>query len=350
MAENYPRITQFLLGAASFVVIVIGMQMAESILVPFLLALFLAVISASPFFWLKRHKVPSWLAMLLVLLVVIGFMAGITLLVGNSVNQFLNQVPRYQERLMEQTRDLVVFLKELGFDITFDAVTEFFNPGTIMQLSANALQTLSSVLTNVFLILMMVIIMMIESLSLPDKMRAALKKPQPYLDFIEKFNDTIEHYMLMKTTLNLITGILVAVLLSVLGVDFPILWGVFAFLLNYIPNFGSIIASVPAILLAWVDGGLGVAAGTGIGYIVINGVMGNVIEPRFMGRTMGLSILVVFLSLVFWNWVLGPVGMLLSVPLTMTFKIALEASPQTRWIAILLDDKAPDQAEISEIE
>ncbi len=347
MADMYSRITQFLLGAASFVIIVLGMQMAESILVPFLLALFLAVISASPFFWLKRHKVPSWLAMLLVIFVVIAFMSGITLLVGNSVTEFLNQVPRYQESLMEQTRDVVVMLKEVGFDISFNAVTEFFNPGTIMQISANALQTLSSVLTNAFLILMMVIIMMIESLSLPDKMRAALKNPKPYLEFIDKFNDTIEHYMMMKTSLNIVTGVLIAVWLSILGVDFPILWGVLAFLLNYIPNFGSIIASVPAILLALVDGGIGIAAGTGVGYIVVNGIMGNVIEPRFMGRTMGLSILVVFLSLVFWNWVLGPVGMLLSVPLTMTFKIALEASPQTRWMAILLDDKAPEETETS---
>jgi len=345
MADMYSKITQFLLGAASFVVIVLGMQMAESILVPFLLALFLAVISASPFFWLKRHKVPSWLAMLLVIFVVIAFMTGIALLVGNSVTEFLNQVPRYQESLMDQTRDLVVMLKDWGFDISFDAVTEFFNPGTIMQVSANALQTLSGVLTNVFLILMMVIIMMIESLSLPDKMRVALKNPKPYLEFIDKFNDTIEHYMLMKTSLNIVTGVLIAVWLSILGVDFPILWGVLAFLLNYIPNFGSIIASVPAILLALVDGGIGMAAGTGIGYVVVNGIMGNVIEPRFMGRTMGLSILVVFLSLVFWNWVLGPVGMLLSVPLTMTFKIALEASPQTKWMAILLDDKAPEKKE-----
>jgi predicted PurR-regulated permease PerM len=122
----------------------------------------------------------------------------------------------------------------------------------------------------------------------------------------------------------------------VLGVDHFLLWSVLAFLLNYIPNIGSMIAAVPAVLLALVQLGAPTAGLVALGYVLSNAIMGNVIEPKYMGRGLGLSTLVVFLSLIFWGWLLGTVGMLLSVPLTMIVKIALESSQDTRWVALLL--------------
>ena len=131
-------------------------------------------------------------------------------------------------------------------------------------------------------------------------------------------------------------GVAVWLWLWLLGVDYPILWSLLAFLLNYVPNIGSIIAAVPAVLLALVQLGPGSALWAAAGYLATNVVFGNILEPRFMGRGVGLSPLVVFLSLIFWGWVLGPVGMFLSVPLTITAKIALAASDDTRWAAVLL--------------
>jgi predicted PurR-regulated permease PerM len=124
--------------------------------------------------------------------------------------------------------------------------------------------------------------------------------------------------------------------LYVLGVDYVLLWALLAFLLNYIPNIGSIIAAIPAVLLALAQLGPAVAGLTALGFVLTNTVMGNMVEPRFLGRGLGLSTLVVFLSLIFWGWLLGTVGMLLSVPLTMIVKIALEGNDDTRWIALLL--------------
>ena len=121
-----------------------------------------------------------------------------------------------------------------------------------------------------------------------------------------------------------------------LGVDFPLLWAMLAFLLNYIPTIGSIIAAVPAVLIALVQLGPGEASATAIGFVGINMVFGNIIEPRLMGYGVGVSPLVVFIGLFFWGWVFGPIGMLLSVPLTMTLKLALESDKRTRWIAILI--------------
>ena len=136
------------------------------------------------------------------------------------------------------------------------------------------------------------------------------------------------------------TGIAVTIGLMLLGLDYFLLWGLLAFLLNYVPNIGSIIAAIPAVLLAVVQLGMFKALLVAAIYLAVNIIMGNAVEPKLMGHKLGLSSLVVFLSLVFWGWILGPIGMLLSVPLTMIVKIALEVNDSTRWLAILLSSDA----------
>jgi predicted PurR-regulated permease PerM len=121
-----------------------------------------------------------------------------------------------------------------------------------------------------------------------------------------------------------------------IGVDYPVLWGVLAFMLNFVPNIGSIIAAVPAVMLALVQWGVSSAVIVAAVYVAVQVMIGSIIEPKFMGRGLGLSTLVVFVSLVFWGWVLGPVGMLLSVPLTITVKLALDSKPETQWLGHLL--------------
>ncbi len=138
------------------------------------------------------------------------------------------------------------------------------------------------------------------------------------------------------------TGLLVYFFLLIVGVDYPLLWAVLAFVLNYIPTIGSIIALIPPFLLAMVQLGFIDSIIVLAGYLTINTIMGNILEPKFMGKGLGLSTLVVFLSLVFWGWVLGPIGMLLSVPLTITIKIALDSSEETRWLAVMLGPESSE--------
>jgi len=156
--------------------------------------------------------------------------------------------------------------------------------------------------------------------------------------------------MAIKTIASLATGIIITIWLIILDVDFPLLWGLVAFMLNFVPNIGSIIAAIPAIMLSYLQIGFGSALLTTIGYLTVNVVIGNFIEPRYMGKGLGLSTLVVFISLVFWGFILGPIGMFLSVPLTMTLKIALQSNPNTRWLAILLGDETLDDLEHKDIE
>ena len=213
-----------------------------------------------------------------------------------------------------------------------------------MSYLGTATSALSGVLSNVFLILLVVIFILLEATVFPAKVRALPGVSDTDWGRLERVVDEVRRYMSLKTLVSVLTGVLVTVWMWWLGVDYPILLGLLAFLLNYIPNIGSILAGIPGVLLAFVEFGVGSAAMAAVGYLVINTVVGNVIEPRLMGRELGLSPLVILISMIFWGWVLGPVGMLLSVPLTMTVKVAMESSRETRWVALLMGSATPSDA------
>jgi predicted PurR-regulated permease PerM len=191
--------------------------------------------------------------------------------------------------------------------------------------------------TNAFLVFFTVLFILIEASGFPDKLQAAFPNPEKTLGHFKAITTSVNQYMAVKTIFSLATGLSIWGLLALIGIDFAPTWGLLAFLLNFIPSIGSIIAAVPAILLAFIQCGFPSALLTLLAYLVVNVLFGNILEPRFMGRRLGLSPLVVLVSLLFWGWVLGPIGMVLSVPLTMIGKIALAANDDTRWLAVLLE-------------
>ena len=321
---------------AALVVVVAGAKAAQPILVPFLLSGFIAIIAVPPMVWLHRRKAPWWLAMTLVVLAILLAVAIIGGIVGASVAEFHARIPDYQNRLKDEAAVLVLALRPYGVQLPDNGFADYLDPGAALGLAGRVLSGFGNVLTDGVLILLTVIFILLEAAALPTKLRAIFDNPETSLGRLSTIAANVQRYMEIKTVISVLTGLLIGIWTSLLGVDFPIVLGLLAFFLNYVPNIGSMIAAVPAVLLAFIELGIGPAAVTGLGYVVVNTVMGNIIEPRFMGRGLGLSTLVVFLSLLFWGWVLGPVGMLLSVPLTMTVKIALDANEQSRWLAILL--------------
>jgi predicted PurR-regulated permease PerM len=343
MRENSVQAHGFLLTAAAFVIVVAGMKQAQDILVPFLLSGFIAIIAAPPLFYLKQHKIPTGIALLLVIGVIV--LAGVLLgaMVGNSVDDFSAQLPIYQERLSTQTVTLLAWLDGIGITIPRETITKLVDPAQVMQMAAVGLRSLGGLLTNTFLILLTVIFILLEASGFPNKLQRIMHNPTEGIAQLERFLTNVQHYMAIKSATSLLTGAAVAIWLWIIDVDYPLLWGTLAFLLNFVPNIGSIIAAVPAVLLAAIQLGGGGALLTMVGYLAINGLVGNVIEPRFMGRGLGLSTLVVFISLVLWGWVLGPVGMFLSVPLTIMVKIALDSNDDTRWIAVLLGQEVKEK-------
>ena len=193
-------------------------------------------------------------------------------------------------------------------------------------------------LTNSFLIILTVVFLLIEAAGFTQKFLTINKADSSSdgEDFTHVFVDKLRSYMSMKTIISMATGIIIGVAMWLIGVDYPVLWGVLAFMLNFVPNIGSIIAAVPAVILTLVQLGFTSALLVAAVYVAVNILIGSIIEPKYMGKGLGLSTLVVFVSLVFWGWVLGPVGMLLSVPLTITVKLALDSKPETRWLGHLL--------------
>lgn len=337
--------SRYLLMTAAFVIVVAGMKAAQPILVPFLLSVFIAIISAPSMFYLQRKGLPTAIALLLVLAAVISLLLMVAVLIGNSIDDFRQSLPQYQIRLQDQLSALISLFAKVGIDLSLGEVQTYFDPGVVMRMVANTLNGLGSVLTNGFLILLTVAFILAEASSFPTKLHRVLDRPDHTLPGFDHFLETVKQYMAIKTWISLATGTIVWLGLWLLGVDYPFLWGVLAFFLNYVPNIGSIIAAIPAVLLALIQLGWGHALGVALLYLAINIVMGNLVEPRYMGKGLGLSTLVVFLSLIFWGWVLGPVGMLLSIPLTMTVKIAMDNNEETRWIAILLDSENPAKVE-----
>ncbi len=329
-----------LIGAAAFVIVVAGMQAAASLLVPFLLAAFIAIICLPPLNWLTSRHIPASGAVLIIALtiVVAGLLVGA--FVGSSMADFSHNLPAYQARLQTLTGNTLQWLAGFGISVSSKSALAALDPSAAMGMAGKLLAGLGNALANTFLIVLTVIFLLIEAAALPHKWRA-MGHAAPSMQGFEQFVSSVGSYFSIKSWVSLATGIFIAIWLAVIGVDYPVLWGLVAFLFNFVPNIGSIIAAVPAILLALVQLGGGQALLAGVGYVVANVVMGNVVEPRFMGRGVGLSTLVVFLSLVFWGWVLGPVGMLLSVPLTMIVKLALESGEKTQWLAILLGPDAP---------
>lgn len=325
-----------LITAAAMVIVIAGMREAQALLVPFLLAAFIAIIVMPAVQFLEVRRVPTFAAIMLVTLLIVGGGALLGGLVGRSADDFSAQLPAYQEKFTQMLHGLQIWLNNYGLLLTEQTMNHLLDPNKAMTMAAQGISSLSGLLTNAFLILLTVLFILFEAACFPAKLRLILPDPASDLRHIDRMLKDIKHYMAIKTVTSLLTGFIIFLMLWALGVDFPLLWGMMAFFLNYVPNIGSLIAAIPPILLALVQLGTGTALWTMIGYLLVNNLVGNVIEPRFMGKGLGLSTLVVFVSLVFWGWVLGLIGMFLSVPLTMTLKIALDSREDTRWIAILL--------------
>jgi len=333
MNDHFSQVSRSVLVLAAVIIVIAGMKLSATLLVPFLLSIFIAVLSLPAMNSLQKHGLGAGLSLLVVVLGV--FTAGFLLssLIGTSIDEFSRSLPDYQQSITVQKNQLISWLAGFGIVVPESISRDILDPNAAMRMLSSIFKSFGSVLTNSFLIFITVIFILLEAKSFSNKFAQISGEKSEFMnDFVSKLNG----YMGIKTWTSAITGVLVTLWLWILGVDHAQLWGVMAFLLNYVPNIGSIIAAVPAVLLALVQLGPGSALMVAAGYVVINVVIGSVLEPRFMGKGLGLSTLAVFLSLVFWGWVLGPVGMLLSVPLTITVKLALDSKKETRWLGILL--------------
>ena len=330
---------RFLVVAASLIVVVTGLRQAGALMLPFLIAVFVAVISMPFMTWLQRRHVPTPLAVLFTVAAAAGVVSVLGMVVGRSVREFAQVVSEseYNERFEAQANSIRAWAEELNLPLADWSPLDYVNPEAVVNLLGGTLGALAGLLQNAFLVLLAVIFILVEAAGFRAKLRVAFGERGVKLERFSQMVLQIQRYLAVKTVVSLGTGCLACVWVWALGIDFPLMWGLVAFVFNYIPNIGSIVAAIGPVLFAFVQFDLGRAIFVAVGYVILNIAFGNVVEPTLLGRRLGLSVLVVFLSLVFWGWVWGPMGMLLAVPITMTLKIAFENTEGLRWIAVLLD-------------
>jgi predicted PurR-regulated permease PerM len=338
--DRKPFSSNTLIAVAALVIAIAGLKAARSLLVPGVFAAFVAIIGTPTIHWLRRHRVPAAIAVIVVLVALSGALTSFGVLIGSSIDSFGGAIGDYRERFQQLSDSVASWLQARGLRVSGLPLLEVLDPGVMMDLVARIFQGLMAALSNAFLVLVLLLFLFIETTSLRAKLASALGGEEQLQRFQGLFLQ-IQRYLGVKTLMGLITGLVLGIWAAVIGVDFPWLWGLLAFLLNYIPFIGQVMAAAPPVLLALVQLGPGRTAVLAAGYLVVNLVLTS-LEPLWMGRRLSLSPLVVFLSLGFWNFVWGPVGMLLAVPLTVIIKLLLEQSDDLRWVAVLMDVRATD--------
>ena len=352
---------------ASVVVLVFGLKAAESFFVPVLLAFFIATISFPITNWLREHKVPRMLAVLVTVLVDFAFLAGIIVIAVSLVGDLQNKWDiKYQSLSLQKITDAEKWAVEVldGWNVEDpqDKVREYVTGDLVNQLSSvqvadvldfskNIIGGVASFLGKAFLVMVLTVFMLTEARMFGRRIHAICEARGPNLQRLFSSTKDIQRFLGIKTAVSFATGLLAGFLCWAAGLDFYLLWGILAFALNYIPVVGSVIAGVPPTLLALLLYSWPIAAAVAIGFVAINVFLGNFVEPMLLGRRFGFSSLVVLTSVLFWGWVWGPVGMLMAVPLTGVLKLILDNSYEFRWISIALakeDRQKKDEEELKE--
>ena len=336
--------TRILFTLALGVVLVYGLRLMQPIMLPFLTAAILAITCLPLVLWLERHRVPSSLAIVLTVLLVAGVFTLLIVVASQQVSEVQATYDRYARAMADRWAGWMRAIEE-GWPLAAGprpSLQGLINIENLIPLVGGTFQRAISFLSNTFLVFLILVFALGEAAVFPKKIQAIVGEREGD----ERFRTIIKEvqvYLGIKTLTSLGTGTVVALWTWALNLDFPILLGLCAFVLNYVPTIGSIISAGPALALAVIQYDFQHMLFVAVGYIVVNMVIGNWMEPILMGRRLGLSTLVVILSLVFWGWLWGPIGALLSVPLTQVIKIMLENTQDLRWVAVMLDKGAPSE-------
>lgn len=329
-----------LLKWASIIIIIGGLKASSEILTPFFLAVFISIIASQPANWLYKKGLPQIASIIIVMLVMLSVITLIGGLIGGSIAQFTKNLPTFDQSFKNSIGLYLESMRDFGINISSQKILNTIDPAKIMGYLATTINSMGNILGQIFIIVLIAIFILFELDNFPKKYYIITHDKQAKRKFnFSAIISTVRNYLWIKTLTSLATGLAIAVGLKLIGVQYAFFWGLIAFLMNYIPNIGSLIAAIPALLIVLIENSLGDMMWTIALYGVVNLIIGNILEPKLMGNGLGLSTLVVLLSLIFWGWVFGPVGMFLSVPFTMVLKIILEESESSKWLSTILDSE-----------
>ena len=335
MADPH-RTSPLVVRAAALVVILGALKLATQLVVPLLLSAFLAIASAPLMFALIRRGVNRYIAVSAALLADIAFFSAMATLALRGLDAFVSAVPRYQARVDMLRAEASAWLIAQGLPDVGELVPTALGGEDAGRIVASAFADVARTLSSLLLVLLIVAFLLVELLGIEDKLRHVFRHPELGIEQFRRAAAHVQRYIVVKTGANLLTGLLVALWLAAFRVDFALLWGVCAFMLSYIPTIGTLLLAVPVLAVTLLQYGFGTALVVGVGYMLINTAIAALVEPRVFGQALGLSPLVVFVSMVCWGWLWGPIGAVLSVPLTVVVKIALAYVEGYEWLSRML--------------
>lgn len=345
MSSHPHQLRDAVLTLAGIGVILALLRLSASIVEPILLSLLIVAIASPPLGFMRRRGVPTGVSLGIGLAAIVAVLGLSSILLSGALARFGAGLPEFEQKLLERSAGVDEWFAGKGIDLHKGGVLHHFSPERVAELVESILAHMGSALSDTLLILFIVIFMLAEATQFPRKARAVFGSDDPMTATLATLLIDVNRYASTKAMVSTVTGILIWIGLRIFGLDYAGLWAFLAFLLNFIPNLGSIIAAVPAVLVAMLHGSPLYVGGIVALYVGVNVVVGNVIEPIVVGRRLGLSAVSVLLSLVFWGWMFGIVGMLVSVPLSMTVRALAATYPPTRWLATLMgplpDDPPP---------
>ena len=353
--QNSANGTRVMLSLACAIIIIAGLKAAQPLILPILLAVFFAIVSYPITNGLVKIRLPRFMAVFITICIDCGFLVGLAYLM-NFLARDLSRtvVTKYVPLFNEKYASLNTWLTKHNLEDSFKNIQEVLSSDKIMAASGQVFGAAATFISVLVLVLILMTFFLSETQVYTENLNTISKEKGPNFNKALKATADIQRYLGIKTLISFITGLLAFVLCYICQVDFPILWGLVAFALNFIPTIGSIVAAIPPVLLALILNGPGSAFIVMLGYLAINMMLGNFIEPLLLGKQFGIATAVVLLSVLFWGFIWGPIGMLLAVPLTMIMKLALENSHDLHWVSTLISKKPslplPDFSETHEPE
>jgi predicted PurR-regulated permease PerM len=338
------RLVVYLVGGASIFVILFGIRGSASIINPILLALVITITVLPVPSRLTKRGMPGWLAVVVSILLVVVMLGLVIATVFFSITKLATDLPQYMSSASAQASEDLSTTSGSPTEIQVDQVITSVGP--FLQ---SALASVANLLVEFGLALAIFFFMISAALSLPTPSRLGLDPSMPMIGRVTSLTENVRKYMTVLTFVNFLVGLGDALFLWFLGVDYALLWGMLAWFMGYIPSIGFIIALIPPVLMAYAQYGLQTALVVLVGYILINGGVQNFYQPKVMGDKLKISPVIVFIGLFVWGYLLGGIGAILAVPMTMMVLIIMENFEGTRPIAVLMrytgeENKAERQA------
>jgi AI-2 transport protein TqsA len=341
-APPLPRGALVLGGLAAAFIVIAGLRVASGLVGPIFLALVLTIAVHPARRWLQRMKVPGWLASLVCLVLVYALLIGLSITLVAATARFATLLPTYQDQFDSVVNDVGSWLKSFGVGETqVKQLLDAVDFGQVISWFGGLLGSLLGLASNLVFILTLVLFLAMDAATFPALLAGAPESRGPLVNALADFAAGTRSYLIVSTVFGFVVAVIDTGALALLGIPVPILWGLLAFITNYIPNIGFVIGLVPPAILGLLEGGWSLCIGVIVVYSLVNVIIQTVIQPRFVGDAVGLSTTLTFLSLVFWSWTLGAIGALLAIPLSLLAKALLvDVDPRSRWLTPLIANKA----------